>query len=165
MFISPAKETALIIRIGFYIPGRACHQLRVWREQSESILMDNVDVAIAMLRQIRAPGIELSIADFGKRFSSLSDRRRFHINTLRVDRSFVISIRQNEENRDIARTIVTLANAPRLDVIAEDIETAGQLPRLSEPKYRYGQGYYFPAPSPPQKTVVIIGSAHGNTQE
>jgi len=117
-------------------------------EITESVVMDNVEVAIEMLRKIRKLGIELSIDDFGTGYSSLSYLHRFPLSTLKIDRSFVTRMNQNNENREIVRTIVTLAKTLKMDVIAEGVETQDQAIRLWELGARYVQGYYFSKPLP-----------------
>ncbi len=115
-------------------------------EITESVVMDNVEVAIEMLRQIRRLGIDLSIDDFGTGYSSLSYLHRFPLNTLKIDRSFVSRMHENNENREIVGTIIMLAKNLGMDVIAEGVETKDQMLRLWEMGGKYGQGYYFSRP-------------------
>ena len=99
-------------------------------EITESMVMENIDTAIGMLTQLRALGVELSIDDFGTGYSSLSYLHRFPINTLKIDRSFVSRMLDNTENEEIVRTIVTLARSLEMNVVAEGVETRGQLEQL-----------------------------------
>ena len=78
-------------------------------EITESVVMENVEVASQMLQQLRSLGIELSIDDFGTGYSSLSYLHRLPIDTLKIDRSFVSRIQENNENKEIVRTIILLA--------------------------------------------------------
>ena len=115
-------------------------------EITESVVMENVDIATNMLKQIRALGIELSIDDFGTGYSSLSYLHRFPLNTLKIDRSFVTQMSKNNENTEIVRTIVVLAKNLGMDVIAEGVETKEQLAQLWALDCKYGQGYFFSKP-------------------
>jgi diguanylate cyclase (GGDEF)-like protein/PAS domain S-box-containing protein len=115
-------------------------------EITESMVMENIDTAIGMLTQLRALGVELSIDDFGTGYSSLSYLHRFPINTLKIDRSFVSRMLDNTENEEIVRTIVTLARSLEMNVVAEGVETSGQLEQLRELECDFGQGYLFARP-------------------
>jgi EAL domain-containing protein (putative c-di-GMP-specific phosphodiesterase class I) len=127
-------------------------------EITETVVMENVEVATNMLRQIRALGIELSIDDFGTGYSSLSYLHRFPLNTLKVDRSFVTQMQGNNENTEIVRTIVTLARTLGMDVIAEGVETPEQLAQLRALDCKYGQGYYLSKPRPAKEAEKLIAS-------
>src|SRR6185369_10083874 len=108
-------------------------------EITESVVMENIDATSKMLEQLRSLGIELSIDDFGTGYSSLSYLHRLPINTLKIDRSFVSRINENNDNKEIVRTIVLLARNLRLGVIAEGVETLDQLAVLKELNCENGQ--------------------------
>jgi diguanylate cyclase (GGDEF)-like protein/PAS domain S-box-containing protein len=130
-----------------YILQETCvepHSLKL--EITESMVMENVETAIDMLKQLRTLGIELSIDDFGTGYSSLSYLHRFPISTLKVDRSFVSRMSDNNENAEIVRTILMLARSLKMDVVAEGVETQDQLMQLAMLECEYGQGYYFSKP-------------------
>jgi diguanylate cyclase (GGDEF)-like protein/PAS domain S-box-containing protein len=129
-------------------------------EITESMVMDNVDQATEMLRQLRALGLKLSIDDFGTGYSSLSYLHRFPINTLKIDRSFVTRMADNNENREIVRTIVTLAQTLGMDVVAEGVETQEQLMMLRTLGCENGQGYFFSKPVDPKGAEKIICDTH-----
>lgn len=114
-------------------------------ELTESAVMDNVESAIKHLQEIRALGIELSVDDFGTGYSSLSYLHRFPLNTLKIDRSFVMNMSE-KENVEIVRTIIALAGSLGMEVIAEGIETINQLAQLRDLMCKYGQGYYMSKP-------------------
>ncbi|MCA1630560.1 MAG: EAL domain-containing protein [Acidobacteria bacterium] len=115
-------------------------------EITESAVMDNIDAATEMLEQLRALGVKLSIDDFGTGYSSLSYLHRFPINTLKVDRSFVMRMADNNENSEIVRTILMLAQNLGMDVVAEGVETREQLALLRKLGCEYGQGFLFSKP-------------------
>jgi EAL domain-containing protein (putative c-di-GMP-specific phosphodiesterase class I) len=108
--------------------------------------MENIEVASQMLKQLRALGVGLSIDDFGTGYSSLSYLHRLPINTLKIDRSFVSRMNEQDDNYEIVRTIILLAQNLGLGIIAEGVETVEQVARLAELKCDQGQGYFFSKP-------------------
>ena len=125
-------------------------------EITEGAVMDNIDAATEMLRQLRDLGVQLAIDDFGTGYSSLSYLHRFPIDTLKIDRSFVTRMANNTENVEIVRTIVMLAQVLGMDVVAEGVETREQLKLLRDLRCEYGQGYYFSRPSSAPDAEKII---------
>ncbi|HEV7893953.1 MAG TPA: EAL domain-containing protein, partial [Pyrinomonadaceae bacterium] len=115
-------------------------------EITESVVMENIDTATDMLRQLRALGVQLAIDDFGTGYSSLSYLHRFPIDTLKIDRSFVTRMSENNENTEIVRTIIVLAQNLGMDVVAEGVETNEQLVLLQKLGCENGQGYFFSKP-------------------
>jgi diguanylate cyclase (GGDEF)-like protein/PAS domain S-box-containing protein len=128
-------------------------------EITESMVMENFETAIGVLRQLRQLGVELSIDDFGTGYSSLSYLHRFPINTLKIDRSFVTRMTDNTENAEIVRTIVTLARSLEMDVVAEGVETTAQLQRLRGLECDFGQGYLFSKPVGAETVSDLMRSA------
>jgi diguanylate cyclase (GGDEF)-like protein/PAS domain S-box-containing protein len=125
-------------------------------EITESLIMDSVDSATAMLSQLKALGIQLSMDDFGTGYSSLSYLHQFPMDTLKVDRSFVSRMATNGQSTDIAQTIVILAHQLGLDVVAEGVETAEQLAQLRSLGCEYAQGYYFSRPIDGERAEALI---------
>ncbi|HXG95051.1 MAG TPA: EAL domain-containing protein [Blastocatellia bacterium] len=115
-------------------------------EITESVVMQNIEVATGMLEHLRSIGVQLSIDDFGTGYSSLSYLYRLPIDTLKIDRSFISHLSGNNENREIVRTIITLAKTLGMGVVAEGIETQDQLDLLKNLKCDYGQGYLYSKP-------------------
>jgi diguanylate cyclase (GGDEF)-like protein len=115
-------------------------------EITESVVMENAELATNTLLQLRKLGVHLSIDDFGTGYSSLSYLHRFPVNTLKIDRSFIGRMAQGDENSEIVRTICTLANNLGMEVVAEGVETREQLELLRSLKCEYGQGYLFSRP-------------------
>lgn len=120
------------------------HHLKL--ELAESCLLEDADSASATLMELREQRIQLCIDDFGIGYSSLSYLHRFPINTLKIDRSFVNRLGFDQPNAEIARTILILAHNLGMDVIAEGVETQGQLAHLRSLGCEYGQGYFFSQP-------------------
>jgi diguanylate cyclase (GGDEF)-like protein/PAS domain S-box-containing protein len=125
----------------FQLPPR-CLKLEI----TESVFSDNIEAAVGLLTQLRELGVQLSIDDFGTGYSSLSYLQRFPIDTLKIDRSFVTQMMENEENLAIVRTIVALAQNLGMDVVAEGVETEDQLKLLKKLECENGQGYLFSTP-------------------
>jgi diguanylate cyclase (GGDEF)-like protein len=129
-------------------------------EITESVVMDDVESAIAVLKQMKALNVKLGIDDFGTGYSSLSYLSRFPTDTLKVDKSFVglMEVGSEGENVAIVRTIVALAHALGMDVIAEGVETAAQLAKLRAIGCEYGQGYFFAKPLPSDEATALMAS-------
>jgi diguanylate cyclase (GGDEF)-like protein/PAS domain S-box-containing protein len=125
-------------------------------EITESMMMENVEGAIKMLQQLRALGIELSMDDFGTGYSSLSYLRRFPISTLKIDRSFVSQMSDDNEAAEIVKTIIMLAKNLNMNVIAEGIETEKQRNQLYMLRCQYGQGYLFSRPLESSDATAIL---------
>lgn len=115
-------------------------------EITESIVMENIETVNNTLEKIRALGVGLSIDDFGTGYSSLSYLHRLPIDTLKIDRSFVTRMNEYNENKEIIRTIIVLAQNLGKHVIAEGVETRQQVELLRELRCHSGQGYLFSRP-------------------
>ena len=124
-------------------------QINPWHlklEITETVVMENPELAAVTLAKLRGLGVRLSIDDFGTGYSSLSYLNRFPVDTLKIDRSFVTSINEADENLQIVKTIVTLAGNLGMQVVAEGVETEDQLDQLRSLKCQFGQGYLFSKP-------------------
>lgn len=115
-------------------------------EITESSLVDEPELARDMLLRLKKRKIKLSMDDFGTGYSSLSYLHKFPFDTIKIDRSFIL--RWQQEGKEIIHTIITLAKAFGMDVVAEGIETEEQQQNLKELQCHYGQGYYFGRPLP-----------------
>ncbi|MES2320342.1 MAG: EAL domain-containing protein [Pseudomonadota bacterium] len=115
-------------------------------ELTESMVMTDVDHAITILRDLKRLGVQIAIDDFGTGYSSLSYLRRFPIDVLKIDQSFVRDITLVEDDAAIVRTIISLAHSLRLKVVAEGVETSEQLHYLREHGCDHVQGYLFGRP-------------------
>lgn len=115
-------------------------------ELTESVLMQNVETVLASLQRIKAMGFRLAIDDFGTGFSSLNYLRRFPIDRLKIDQSFVRDIENTPANESITRSIIALAESLSLEVVAEGIENNCEQEILKKLGCLEGQGYYFARP-------------------
>ncbi len=115
-------------------------------EITESTVMHNAPHAIALLTQLKQMGIRIAIDDFGTGYSSLAYLKRFPIDSLKIDRSFVADVPQDPGNTAITQAIVAMAHSLGLKVIAEGVETAEQLVFLRDQGCEELQGYYFSRP-------------------
>ena len=115
-------------------------------EITESVLMENPETATTMLNELRDQGIRISLDDFGTGYSSLSYLHRFPIDTLKIDRSFVMRMTESERDINLVQSIIALAHQMQMDVVAEGIESIEDCERLKEMGCEYGQGYLFDKP-------------------
>ena len=115
-------------------------------EITETVFMDNPDLAIETIARLKSVGVNLQMDDFGTGYSSLSALRRFKIDTLKIDRSFITGIERARADRAIVRTITVLAADLGMDVVAEGIENTRQVELLRALGCRKGQGYFFSKP-------------------
>ena len=112
-------------------------------EITEGVLMQNIDVTMTALARLKALGTRLAIDDFGTGYSSLSYLRRFPIDVLKIDQSFIRGLSDNHNDAALVSAIISLGKTLGLNVIAEGIETAGQLAFLKAHHCEEGQGYFF----------------------
>ncbi|OAB57337.1 diguanylate phosphodiesterase [Phormidium willei BDU 130791] len=129
-------------------------------EITESTIVGNYEVAKSILEQLKSRQIQLSIDDFGTGYSSLSHLHRLPVDILKIDRSFVDPIDEDNDEREIVQAIVTLAHSLNMKVIAEGVETAVHVEQLRNLGCEYGQGYYFSRPLTAQAATALLGEEH-----
>ncbi len=117
-------------------------------EITEGILLDDIDHAISVLKQIRDLGVRISLDDFGTGYSSLSYLKQLPIDVLKIDRSFISNMLEHRKDGAIVKTIIELAHHMDLTVVAEGIETEQEASFLREHRCHFGQGYLFARPAP-----------------
>lgn len=125
-------------------------------ELTESLVMKNVEYTIGVLRELKARGLQLSVDDFGTGYSSLSYLKRFPIDVLKIDQSFVRDIANSPDDAAIVRSIISLAHSLRLHVIAEGVETPEQLAYLRHHRCEQMQGYFFSRPLPAPQLEAML---------
>jgi EAL domain-containing protein (putative c-di-GMP-specific phosphodiesterase class I) len=125
-------------------------------EITESILMQQFDTIIHTLGGLKARGVRFAIDDFGTGYSSLSYLKRFPIDVLKIDKSFVRDIAEDPSDAAIVSAITAIARELGLDVVAEGLETKEQLAHLIAIGCQYLQGYYFSKPLVAAEATVLL---------
>ena len=120
-------------------------------ELTEGMLMDDLDDTLALLGKLREAGMRLAIDDFGTGYSSLSYLTRFPIHVLKIDRSFISGIHQDNGHLNITRAIIAMAHSLNLEVVAEGVETREQAEVLWRESCDLIQGYYYGKPMPAEE--------------
>jgi diguanylate cyclase (GGDEF)-like protein/PAS domain S-box-containing protein len=115
-------------------------------ELTESTVMKSPEEARVVLKNLKALGLKISIDDFGTGFSSLSYLRLFPIDTLKIDKSFIVNLDSDHANAMIAKAVISLAHSLNLQVVAEGVENSEQLEFLNKEKCNFAQGYYVSRP-------------------
>lgn len=131
-------------------------------EITESAVMRNMDNAIATMRRLRQEGFHISLDDFGTGYSSLSYLKRFPVSKLKIDQSFVKGIETDPVDAAIVRSVINLGHSLNMKVLAEGVETQGQLQRLGEEGCDYIQGFYYSRPLAADSVEAYMqsGSVH-----
>ena len=132
-------------------------------EITESMVMDNPEQALKTLRQLKSMGIALAIDDFGTGYSSLGYLKRFPIDNIKIDRSFIKDIPRNSDDATITRTIIDMTHNLRLKAVAEGVETAAQLDFLREHGCDEMQGYYFSQPLAEDAFLALVQAQEAKT--
>jgi diguanylate cyclase (GGDEF)-like protein len=125
-------------------------------EITESTVMNDLEATVHTLKQLKELGVHISIDDFGTGYSSLSYLKRFPLDTLKIDRSFVRDIPDDQDDAAIAGMVITLAHALKLEVIAEGVETAEQAAFLRDQSCSVMQGYLFSPPVPTEQFEQLL---------
>ncbi len=132
----------------------ACLDLEI----TESMLMQNADSAVHLLNSLKATGVTLSLDDFGTGYSSLAYLKRFPLDAVKVDRSFVQDIAADSDDASITRAVITMAHHLKLKVVAEGVETSEQLSLLISHQCDIIQGYFFARPLPAEGLAELLRS-------
>jgi diguanylate cyclase (GGDEF)-like protein len=136
------EEVASALREAAVAPNR------LELEVTENALMGNISNTIVLLKEIRKLGVALSIDDFGTGYSSLAYLKRLPLDTVKIDRSFIIDIPKSTQDMEIVQAIILMAHTLHLKVVTEGVETPAQLEFLSQHGCDYVQGYLFSKPAP-----------------
>lgn len=125
-------------------------------EITESVIMQNPDYAVEVLNEISSLGIHISIDDFGTGYSSLSHLKRFSVNTLKIDKSFVRDVESNSTDAAIASAIIAMGSSLNLKVIAEGVETKQQMDFLRDNNCDQVQGFLISRPLPADQALEVL---------
>ena len=148
---SSLLETLTECLTNYDVPAR-CVELEI----TESAMMDNPEFAQQQMNRLKALGFTIALDDFGTGHSSLGYLKRFPIDTLKIDRSFIKDIIDSEQDRNITATIIRLAKYLKIDVVAEGVETKEQAYMLHVMGCNTMQGYYYSRPLHADKVAAFI---------
>jgi diguanylate cyclase (GGDEF)-like protein len=127
-------------------------------ELTESVLMKRVEATAAILHAVRSSGVKVALDDFGTGYSSLSYLRRFPLDSLKIDRSFVQQLVGGSDEAAIVTAVISMARSLRLRVVAEGVETLQELEFLCAHQCDEVQGYYFSRPVPAAQFAQLLGT-------
>jgi EAL domain-containing protein (putative c-di-GMP-specific phosphodiesterase class I) len=125
-------------------------------EVTESVLMKQADSAASILRTLRESGVQVALDDFGTGYSSLSYLRKFPIDALKIDQSFVAQINAAGNAASLVIAVISMARSLNLRVVAEGVETLEQMTFLQAHECDEAQGYYFSRPVLPQQFATLL---------
>lgn len=152
------KQPELLKDIKDIVESSGCQPQMMELEITESMLMENVDNTVDTLNEIAKLGFSLSIDDFGTGYSSLAYLKKFPINTLKIDRSFVMDITENQDDARIVQTIVDMSKNLGLEVVAEGVETKEQIKMLKEFGCTKIQGFLYAKPMPLDELIPFLNN-------
>jgi len=150
------RERTLIEQVAEALEDSGLEARFLELELTESMVMEDLEKALQAMRALQAMGVQLSIDDFGTGYSSLSALKRFPIARLKIDRAFVRDIPGDEDDKAIAKAIISLGHELNLKVIAEGVETEQQLEFLRAHGCDEMQGYLFSRPVPPAELAALV---------
>jgi EAL domain-containing protein (putative c-di-GMP-specific phosphodiesterase class I) len=140
------EDPNLIPRLADIMTRSGTSQERMKFEITESLLMDNPELAAQALNQLKKTGVKLAIDDFGTGYSSFSYLHRFPFDTLKIDRVFINAMTRSRKSDQIVKSLVNLSHDLGMDVIAEGIESEQQVESMRNYKTGFGQGFFFSRP-------------------
>jgi len=136
------------------ISGLKCNLLEL--EITESLLMQDSEMPLFIMESLHKKGVKLALDDFGTGYSSLSYLRQFPLETLKIDRSFIHDLEQDENHKVLVEAIIAMAQSLKMDIVAEGVENEEQLKFLREHNVSIIQGYYFSPPVPPETFLELL---------
>ena len=149
-------DPALITRLGKIMQETGVKPSQIEFEVTESLLLGSPEMASRALHELKQTGAGLLIDDFGTGYSSFSYLHRLPFDKLKIDRAFVSSMINGKKSKQIVRSLINLSRDLEMEVVAEGIETRGELDLLREYRAHYGQGYYFSRPISEADLVKLI---------
>ncbi|GAL03716.1 diguanylate cyclase [Photobacterium aphoticum] len=166
--IQPLQIAVNFSSVQFRYCEQICHQIeralaisglpadKLEIEVTESLLFDHSKAVVALLEKLQALGTQLTIDDFGTGYSALSYLQKFPFHRLKIDKSFLQNLDTNAANRELVNAIVAMAQALKLTVVAEGIESQWQAEHLQKMGCDFGQGYYFSRPVPAEEFEQLL---------
>jgi diguanylate cyclase len=148
----PAEVSRVLT--SYHLPGDALHL-----EITESMIMSDPDRALATVKALRELGVKISVDDFGTGYSSLANLKQLPINELKIDRTFISSMLQDQDDLIIVRSTINLGHDLRLKVVAEGVEDALTLRQLNNLGCDLAQGYHLSRPLPSRDFVAWVEQA------
>ena len=158
--VSPAqfKQGELVNQVRSMLKSLGLDGANLKLELTEGIIMDDPEQAIDKMKQLTDLGVSLSLDDFGTGYSSLGYLRRFPIETLKIDRSFVSDLHENRSNREIVKAMIAMARGFGMKTLAEGVEKEEELNLLFDLGCDYIQGYYFSQPVPDTEFRALLAN-------
>jgi len=129
---------------------------RLELELTETVLMDDIDGHVALMREVKELGVSLALDDFGKGYSSLSYLHRFPIDRIKIDRAFVGGLPESRAAVAIVSAVVSFARALDIEVVAEGVETQAHVDALRDLGCEYAQGFFFHRPVEPERITALL---------
>ncbi len=138
-----------VVNRALALSGLSCDRLEL--EITESLLLQDSDKPFTILKTLHDQGVSLVLDDFGTGYSSLSYLRRFPLQVLKIDRSFICNLEENQNSRALVEAIIAMASSLKLEIVAEGVENEAQLNFLRQRNVKIIQGYLFSPPVPAEK--------------
>lgn len=140
------------------------HPRRLTIELTETVLLSNMKHLLGQLERIRDMGVKISVDDFGSGYSSLAYVHSLPIDSIKLDRSFIQSIKSSERSMFVVDGVLKIARNLKLATVAEGIETEHEADIMRQKRVTYMQGYYFGRPAPPSEAFAALDGAHNTVQ-
>ncbi|MFP5299515.1 MAG: EAL domain-containing protein, partial [Actinomycetota bacterium] len=148
----------LVTEVSEALFGSGLPPERLVLELTETALMTDLDASVSVLNELKALGVSIAVDDFGIGYSSLTYLKRFPLDVLKIDRSFVEDIDRTTQEAALAQAVVALGQTLNLMTVAEGVETQAHADRLLDLGCRTAQGYLFSRPVPPSELGAVIRS-------
>jgi EAL domain-containing protein (putative c-di-GMP-specific phosphodiesterase class I) len=150
------KEKNLISRVVNALAESGMEAKYLELEITESLIMQDVEQAVAMMEELQEMGVKISIDDFGTGYSSLNSLKTFPVARLKIDKSFINNLVSDDSDKAVASAVISLGQKLNLKVIAEGVETAEQVAFLRANNCDEIQGYYFSKPIAPDDLADFL---------
>jgi EAL domain-containing protein (putative c-di-GMP-specific phosphodiesterase class I) len=155
------KDPGLIRHVQSSLDGCGLDPRHLEVEITEGTLMESVAATVSTLESLAGAGIQIAVDDFGTGYSSFSYLRRFSVDTIKIDRSFISDTPRNEDARAIVKAIISLGRDLEMNVVAEGIETEDQFRFLQSLGCELAQGYLFSRPVPLDRLRQLLSAWKG----